>query len=111
MEDFRDNENGCSGVVFSTKKQQWICGDSLSTLTNFNLDTRTPESEDLKGINGAAITAIAISPDESKIAFATGEKVILRDYPNYDELDNELILCRRTLPITQLQFNANGSHL
>lgn len=105
---FRDASDGCSELIYSETKQTWICGGSLGQLFVYDSHDSSFQSKDLTPSN--TIHSLALNQNETLIALALGDLVSIRDFSNVDNIDIDFV-GRRTLPVTHVAFNSQGSHL
>ena len=98
----------------------WICANDLGKVMSINInshDNNMNFNESRHHATDSQITAIAASPGGKQVALAFDDMLHLRKFPNVeDEVefnnDNESVsmqmLCRRTLPITHIEYDNHG---
>lgn len=112
MENFRDANDGCSGLVWNKLMGKWNCSDSLGNVCFLTTKERGIVAE-YHQISDEPIPALAISTKSEYLAYAEGDSVTVKklsDLKN-DGMTVDSSFGRRNLPITNIQFSPNEKFL
>jgi hypothetical protein len=108
---FRDNEDGCTTLVYVSALKSWICGGSLGQFHGYTPDFSFFTRDNIEGItSNDAITAIAVNSEESIIALALNDHITIRDFSDLDTVMVDSI-GKRNKSLTYSCFNSKGTHL
>ncbi len=122
LSSFRDG--GCCQLSMTVDDQttSWICADDLGKVLTLQINSQDHQNNtthfDDNFASNSIITAIAISPCGTQVALAFADSLHLRKYPDvnddivlYDDANDSIsmqMLCRRTLPITHIEYDSHG---
>lgn len=108
FEDFRDSSEGCSGLVWINSQNSWYCGGSLGLVYQYQEEEKSFKSIE---IGSDSVTSLAVTSSDESVALAIGERVVLRALSSIADPLNEILVCRRTLSITDLKFTGSNDFL
>ncbi len=110
MENFREADEGCSGLIWAGKTDSWLSGGSVGLFFSLNMNKEDQGFEGSEIAGDDAITAMSLHPSGDFIAIGSGESVTLRSFPEVKNVNTSHI-ARRHLPITEVQFTSSGQNM
>lgn len=106
---FRDAEDGCSEAIYSKSAMKWICGGSLGQAFEMNKGMTSFSTLQFNA-DDSAVTAVAVNEGKGLLAHSAGDSVTLRLLNDLESV-KETLICRRSLPISHLQFSPDNNFL